>query len=179
MEAGPTLRDVVLASACVLASMPAIAMPAPCNLPAPIPSAYKRLPEEEAASRAALLHYFTKYPAYSRPACVVLPGYRPADPATRAALQLAGVEVEADPSCRFQEGRHLLSAEGVWRISKHAFAVHVSESRFGDVTTFLASYELRLTRHGERWKVTSQVGSPCNPAGSISGSEQQRAAVEQ
>jgi hypothetical protein len=75
------------------------------------------------------------------------------------------VAVEKRSDCRFEEGRTIWAASGVWRTRPSEFVAHVIKSEFGDVSLFLEGYAYTLEADGGTWRVTRESPSPCNQSG--------------
>jgi len=135
-------------------------------MPAPIHRAYRHEPEEQAIALLALESYFrTHPPPPGERVCVTLPGHRPPPKAVRDRLTQAGVTVDKRGDCRFEEGRTIWAAAGVWRTGPTEFVAHVMKSEFGDLSLFLEGYAYTLEPAGQTWHVTREEPSRCNPAG--------------
>jgi hypothetical protein len=139
-------------------------------LPAPVQRPYRREPEETAVAIAALVHHFKGHPVPAgERACVTLPGHRPPTRKARGALAAAGVRLDPDADCRFEEGRVLWSADGVWRVTPTEFVAQVTKSEFGDVSLFLEGYEYTLRAVDGGWAINKERASPCNPSEGAKG----------
>lgn len=91
-------------------------------LPAPVRRPYRHEPEEDTVAVSALRYYFKAHPPpASERACVALPGHRALSRKAREALVFPGLELEKRPDCRYEEGRILWAATGVWRTGSAEF----------------------------------------------------------
>ena len=155
---------VAILAACTAAD--AWALPETCGLdpmPAPVKRNYRKEPEEKQLALDALLHHFRVRPApASESVCVTFPGHQPPGRDARRAFLAAGVTIDRRTDCRFEEGRHIWGATGVWRTSPDTFVVHVARSEFGHLSLFLEGYEYTFRRTERRWRVTSENPSACN-----------------
>ena len=147
------------------------ALPAKCGaggggpMPAPLSRLYRQEPEEERISQITLLKYFKDHPVVPKePVCVTLPGHKPPTPGLRAALRATGMLVDPRDDCRFEEGRTLWKASGVWQVQPGVFKAHVVKAEFGHVNVFLEGYEYTVRKVDGAWAVTAVEGSACNPA---------------
>jgi hypothetical protein len=154
----------------LLVALTATAVPSPespcgCDpMPAPVHRAYRQEPEEQTIALLALESYFQAHPPPAgERVCVTLPGHQPAPRMVRDRLEHIGMKVERHGDCRFEEGRTIWSAAGVWRTGPAEFVAHVIKSEFGDVSLFLEGYEYTLEPTRGEWRVTRQKPSPCNP----------------
>ena len=134
-------------------------------LPAPVQRPYRREPEENAIALAVLSHYFKGHPpAISERPCVTLPGHRALPREAMEHLAQAGLQLERRADCRYEEGRIIWGATGVWRTGPTEFVAHVTKAEFGHVSLFLQGYEYALEGAGGTLRVRGERPSPCNPA---------------
>jgi hypothetical protein len=132
-------------------------------MPAPVHRDYRQEPEEQAIALLALESYFQAHPAApTDQVCVTLPGHQPPPRAIRRRLQQVGVAVDTRSDCRFEEGRVIWAAAGVWRIGQKQFVAHVIKSEFGHVSLFLEGYAYTLEPADGTWRVVREQPSPCN-----------------
>src|SRR6186997_1631461 len=128
----------------VSAAAGAAAKDDPCGcdpMPAPVHRDYRQEPEEQAIALLTLESYFQAHPAAPTDhVCVTLPGHQPPPRAMRRRLQQVGVAVDTRSDCRFEEGRVIWAAAGVWRTGQKHFVAHVIKSEFGHVSLFLEGY---------------------------------------
>jgi hypothetical protein len=158
----------------------------PCGcdpMPAPLHRAYRHEPEEEAIALLALERYFpTHHTGSADPVCVTLPGHRPPPRLVRDRLQQVGVTVDVRGECRFEEGRTIWAAAGVWRTGSREFVAHVIKSEFAHLSLFLEGYAYTLESENGAWRVVREKPSPCNQSAKgkpSSGSRASCAAAEQ
>lgn len=134
-------------------------MPAP-----PVNRQYRTEPEEESIATAVLLRHFKDHPVLPKtPVCVTLPGHKPPTRGLRRALKEAGILVDPREDCRYEEGRVMWAAAGVWKTQPETFKAHVEKLEFGHLSLFLEGYEYTVRATGEVVSIVSVQGSACNP----------------
>jgi hypothetical protein len=135
-----------------------------CWFKAPVDRRYRVEPEEQTVVLETLVEHFKRHAAFSADTlCIAGPGHAALSSEARNRLQKASLKLEARTDCRYEVGRDLWSADGAWRVDESTFVVQITRSRFGDVSTWLAAYEYRLSGAGKAWAITSEKASPCNP----------------
>jgi hypothetical protein len=108
---------------------------------------YRVLPDESAVAFAALMHHLGKHPPQGNDAlCVSMPGYKALPKAYATRIATPSRRLDPDPNCRFQGGRQVIAAEGVWQLKDGRYVVDVRILKFDDISTSLALFRYTLAR---------------------------------
>jgi hypothetical protein len=108
---------------------------------------YRVLPDESAVAFAVLAHHLTKHPPQGTASvCVTMPGYKPLPEAYARRLATPSRRIDPDPNCRFQGGRQVVAAEGVWRLKDGRYVVDVRLLEFHEISRSLGLSRYTVTR---------------------------------
>jgi hypothetical protein len=88
---------------------------------------------------------------------VTMPGYEPLPGPLARRLATPSLRLDPDPNCRFQGGRLVLGAEGVWLLQDGRYVADVRILEFHDISILLAEYRYIVTRTSEAFSIQSEV----------------------
>jgi hypothetical protein len=118
---------------------------------------YRTLPEESDVAFTALAYHLEQHPPEAGPLCVTMPGYEALPGHLARRLATPYLQLDPDPNCRFQGGRLVLGAEGVWHLQDGHYVADVRILEFHDITILLAEYRYIVTRASEAFSVQSEI----------------------
>lgn len=121
---------------------------------------YRVLPEESEVAFAVLPYHLDKHPPQGAESlCVTMPGYKALPEVYAKQLATPSRHLDPDPNCRFQRGRHVVAAEGVWRLKDGRYIVDVRLLEFDDISRSLALSRYTVTRTAS--KLSIETGLEC------------------
>jgi hypothetical protein len=106
---------------------------------------------------AALAHHLNKHPPDGDALCVTMPGYKPLPSHFAKRLANPSLRLDPDPNCRFEGGRLVVGAEGVWQLKDGRFVADVRILEFADISTSVGAYRYMVTRTTAAFSVESEI----------------------
>ena len=107
---------------------------------------------------AALEHHLDKHPpGTGDPLCVTIPGYKALPETYAKRLATPSRRLDPDPNCRFQGGRHVVAAEGVWQLKDRRYVVDLRILEFEDISRSLALFRYTVARSAAELSVQSEI----------------------
>jgi hypothetical protein len=119
---------------------------------------YRVLPHESDVAFTALVYHLQQHPPEGgAPLCVSMPGYKALPTHLAKRLATPSLRLDPDPNCRFQGGRRVLGAEGVWQLKDGRYVADVRILEFDDISRSLGAFRYFVTRSAEAFSVQSEV----------------------